>query len=1263
MIAVLLSLSIVPVSADGNQFTVFVDSITAEAGTNEVTVDIGVRNNPGINGFSFCVDAKDLVYLGAECFLDGYTAVSTNTSHDVNIVWTNLETYSSDGVIARVSLAVPQNAQEGNAEVKLALRDGYDSFYKTVNNQEVDIPVVLQNGYVGVTVPQFSSDFSVSVGNAASEIAGEEVVIPISVANNPGFSGFSFCVDYDKTRLTLIQTEILLAGDYKVNNVPAGHDAGMAWTNSNRFTEDGNIALLHFTVNSEARNGKASVSISFREGYDSFYRTVNNVESDLPLTVYNGFVMTTVQPRVLESIRVSRLPSKTVYLEGKDQLDLSSGQLTVSYDDGTNEVVDLDAADVIVSGFDNAVIGQQALTVSYSGRTTSFNVTIRAKSLDSIAVTTLPTKTVYLEGKDALDLTGGKLTLSYDNGTSTVIDLNNSSVTGFDNTITGSQTLTVSYGGKATSFNVTVQAKSLSSISVTTMPSKTVYLEGRDALDLTGGRLTLSYDNDTSSVVNLSSASVTGFDNTVVGTQTLTVSYGELNASFDVTIQAKSLISIAVTTLPTKTVCLEGKDALDLTGSKLTLSYNNGASQVIDLSDATVSGFDNTVVGQQTLTVSYGGKMTSFSVTVQAKSLSSIAVTTLPNKTLYMEGKDSLDLTGGKLTLSYDNDTSSVIDLSEATVTGFDNTIIGLQALNVSYAGKTTSFNVTVQNKTLSSIIVTTLPTKTAYLEGKDSLDLTGGKLTLYYDNNTTSVIELSDASITGFDNTSTGSQTLTVSYNGKTTSFNITIQAKSLTSIAVTKLPDKTVYLEGKDTLDLNGGEITLYYNNDSTYAVDMVDSSITVTGFSNTSAGMKTLTVKYGGKTATFTVTVQAKSVSSIKVSTLPYDRSYLEGSETLDLTGGKLTVTYNNGTSTILDLSNPDITIMGFDNTKVGTQQLTVSYGGKDDFFNVTVRSRSLSSIAVTTLPAKTIYLEGKEDLDLTGGKVTLYYDNGTSSIIDLSLLTVTGFDNTLVGTQTLTVKNASKSATFKVTITPKSLVSIAITSMPMKTSYIEGKEALDLSGGKLTLFYDNDTNSIIDLKEATVTGFDNTVVGQQNLTVTYGGKMTSLKVTVQAKSLSSIVVTTMPVKTVYLLGAGQLDLSGGKVTLYYNNDTSAVIDLNSATITGYDNTRIGEQTLTVSYGGKQCSFKIRVTDEKYVVQADGLAYTVTVYGDPVDAMLFVSYYDDNGRFISVTSENVHLSNQNDYAGTLYEGNYMIILTDLSFRPLCEARSGHN
>ena len=85
---------------------------------------------------------------------------------------------------------------------------------------------------------------------------GTDIAIPISVENNTGISGFSFCVDYDSTRLTLVSAETALNDGYKVVGTPEGHAVNLAWTSDSGFANNGIIAYLHFSVKENAVPGK-----------------------------------------------------------------------------------------------------------------------------------------------------------------------------------------------------------------------------------------------------------------------------------------------------------------------------------------------------------------------------------------------------------------------------------------------------------------------------------------------------------------------------------------------------------------------------------------------------------------------------------------------------------------------------------------------------------------------------------------------------------------------------------------------------------------------------------------------------------------------------------------------------------------------------------------------------------------------------------------------------------------------------------------------
>ncbi|MBO4934262.1 MAG: bacterial Ig-like domain-containing protein [Clostridia bacterium] len=242
---------------------------------------------------------------------------------------------------------------------------------------------------------------------------------------------------------------------------------------------------------------------------------------------------------------------------------------------------------------------------------------------------------------------------------------------------------------------------------------------------------------------------------------------------------------------------------------------------------------------------------------------------------------------------------------------------------------------------------------------------------------------------------------------------------------------------------------------------------------------------------------------------------------------------------------------------------------------------------TGVEVTALPDKTAYLEGKDELDVTGAKLTVYYDDDSSEEIDVTADMVSGFDNTAVGPQTLTVTYGEFTATFEIEITAKSLTGIDVTVLPGKLDYVEGEE-FDPAGLEITAYYDNDTSEVLAADAYTLEGFESTV-GEHVITVSYGGKTAAFTVNVAAKTLESIEVTALPTKLEYVEGE-EFDAEGIEVTAYYDNNTSEVLAADAYTLEGFEST-VGEHIVTVTYGEKTDTFTVTVVKKVIPGDIDG------------------------------------------------------------------------
>ncbi|MBQ3920531.1 MAG: bacterial Ig-like domain-containing protein, partial [Oscillospiraceae bacterium] len=690
---------------------------------------------------------------------------------------------------------------------------------------------------------------------------------------------------------------------------------------------------------------------------------------------------------------------KKNYFTG-DAIDLTGTKLSVVYASGKTASVDVTGA--MVTGFTTATAGTRTVTVTYGGKSTTYQITVKTPALVSISMANIP-RTEYIVGA-SLDVTGGSIRAEYEDGTVKTVTLTASMVSGFNSSRTGTYTLTVTYSSKTTSYDITVRDAEVTSVTISAKP-KTAYYIG-DAIDLTNGRITVVYENGTSKVMAITADMVSGFDTSSAGTKTITVAYGGKTASYTITVTADAVRTVAVTGT-FKKIYFIGDD-IDLTGAKLNVTYNSGKTASVDVTSAMVSGFNTQTAGTRTVTVTYGGKSTAYSITVKADTVKTIALAGTVRREYYVD--DELDLSGTKLDVAYESGKTASIDVTASMVTGFTSATPGNKILYVTYSGKRITYTVTVRVLAVVKVSMANTP-KTDYVTG-NTLDVTGGTIKVDYENGTSKTIAMTTAMVSGFNSATAGNKTLTVTYNGKQTSYVITVREPDVASITILSKP-KTAYFVG-DELNITGGRINVKYENNTTKTVNITADMIS--GFDTSTAGQKDVTVTYGGKTAVYQITVTAVKAVSLTVSKMPAKIRYYTGDE-LDITGAKITVRYNNSKTEIFDMT--DAMVSGFDSSTAGSKRVTVTFEGVSGYINLTVIALAVNSIKLEKAPDKTSYYLDQE-LDLTGGSMTVTYNSGKTESISMTAegVTATGYAPQRVGTQTITVRYLNRSVTYSI-----------------------------------------------------------------------------------------------------------------------------------------------------------------------------------------------------------------------------------------------------
>jgi hypothetical protein len=253
-------------------------------------------------------------------------------------------------------------------------------------------------------------------------------------------------------------------------------------------------------------------------------------------------------PDVSDAFTVTKIvmeeyPSKLQYpLGGSESVpDLTGAEITATYSNGKRKW-SIDITRGMITGFDNSKPGVNTITVTFGGATTTFDVQIVPVNIESISMAQLPAKTQYLKGQDQLDLTGVTIKVQYSPDATETVAVTPDMVTGFDNTVTGTRTITVSYKGFTTSFNVDVVSNDADGISMQTMPNKLTYFKGEGQLDLTGATISVRYNYTGAETVNVTPDMISGFDSNTVGTQHVIVTYQGFTTSFDVQVVLPTVV-------------------------------------------------------------------------------------------------------------------------------------------------------------------------------------------------------------------------------------------------------------------------------------------------------------------------------------------------------------------------------------------------------------------------------------------------------------------------------------------------------------------------------------------------------------------------------------------------------------------------------------------------------------------------------------------------------------------------------------------------
>lgn len=306
-------------------------------------------------------------------------------------------------------------------------------------------------------------------------------------------------------------------------------------------------------------------------------------------------------------------------------------------------------------------------------------------------------------------------------------------------------------GESGLDWNISYRPYSLATlvgIKVAQLPDKTRYMIN-ETFKSSGLIVNVVYDDGSSGVIKkytLSSPDMTSY-----GSKSITVTFESFTTTFN--IMVVDVTGIEITSLPTKTRYYEDDEFL-ASGIIVSQVYTDGIKE--EITGYSLSSPDMSSGGEKAITVTYNKFTTTFTISVIG--ISGIEVSKMPTKTEYYTG-DSLDTSGLEVISKYTDGASR--KLTDYSVSKLDSSSAGEKEISVTYKNHTSTFKVTVYE--LKGIRISHYPNKIYYKIG-ETFNSSG--LTVAEVRQDGTEKEITDYDISGFDSSTAGSKTITVSYN-----------------------------------------------------------------------------------------------------------------------------------------------------------------------------------------------------------------------------------------------------------------------------------------------------------------------------------------------------------------------------------------------------------------------------------------------------------------------------------------------------------------
>lgn len=914
MLSLLLVFSLLSSTLAVQTYAATVPELSAESKSvspgDQFTVTVNLANATSVYGGNFTLQ-YDSNLLTADSFtfgsiVGGHTK-NCNLDYQsvgnlIRFTFSGASALTSSGTLVTFTFTAKQSVS-GSAALKFTSYKMYD-----VNGSSI---TSMANGSTITISSKPVVSPSISITNKTVTV-GETVSVPIMISNSSDVYGGNFTLQYDSNLLTAESYSFgsIVSGHTKncnLNYQSAGNLIRVTFSGASAVSSDGTLVTFTFTAKAEG-----TAALQFIE-----YKMYDENGSSIATTISNGNVTVELEPaKTLTSISVQTNPTKTTYEIG-EALDPAGLTLKLNYSDGSTEII---SSGFTTSGFNSSSAGTKTITVTYSGKTTTFNVTINSSTGDNYSGTTGDCEWRFYPSTGIIIISGnGKMGSYYpyskrpwnqysdkikkviiENGVTNVGQEAFLFCSGLESVELSETVSTIEIEAfdqcdNLTEINLPNSLKSIQTLAffscekltITKMPNQLKYIGDRafeDCTSITGVEIPASVTLVSSDAfadccsleyfeVDSNNQNYTSVDGNL---------YNKDKTVFEEHAHGKSDNSF---TLPNY-----------VTSLGMSSFYGSINLESVDLSKSNIKSIP-------WCSFEHCNKLTSIAIPHSVTSIGKYAFNNCKNLSdIYYYGTEE--------------------EWSSISINDYN---APLSTANIHYI-----------SKSLNLISISKQPTKTTYFVG-EALDTTGLQLKLTYDDGSTEFVT-NGFTTSGFSSTSVGIKTVTVTYEGKNTTFCVIVNAPTITLSATSKSMKVGETTTLTATTTPSGQSVTWSSSNTSVATVSNGIITAKATGTATITAKFTYNGISYS-KTCSVTVTSAPNpepTLSSISIATKPTKTTYEIG-ESLNTSGLTLKLTYSDGSTKTVSSG---FTTSGFSSATAGTKTVKVTYSGKSTNFTVIV-----------------------------------------------------------------------------------------------------------------------------------------------------------------------------------------------------------------------------------------------------------------------------------------------------------------------------------